>query len=87
MSWHKEQLMAEPEVEAAWRAEFKRVHDTDALQSGPDDPMAALRWSGDEAEVRRLQEDRTHHYLQWISVGAFAAVIVSVIGVGLSFLH
>ena len=26
--------MAEPEVEAAWRAEFTRIHDTEALQNG-----------------------------------------------------
>jgi hypothetical protein len=79
--------MAEPEVEAAWQAEFKRIHDTEAFDSGSDDPMAAFRWSGDEAEARRLQEEHTHHYLRWTFVGAFAAVIVSVIGVGLSFLH
>jgi len=79
--------MAEPEVEAAWQAEFKRIHDTEAFDSGLDDPMAAFRWSGDEAEAQRLQEEHTHHYLRWTFVGAFAAVIVSVIGVGLSFLH
>jgi hypothetical protein len=77
--------MAEPEVEAVWRAEFKRVHDTEAFDSGLDDPMAAFRWSGDEAEARRLREEHAHHYLRWTFVGAFAAVIVSVIGVGLSF--
>jgi hypothetical protein len=79
--------MAEPEVEAAWQAEFKRIHDTEAFDSGLDDPMAAFRWSGDEAEAQRLQEEHNHHYLRWTFVGAFAAVIVSVIGVGLSFLH
>jgi hypothetical protein len=42
---------------------------------------------GHEAEAQRLQEEHTHHYLRWTFVGAFAAVIVSVIGVGLSFLH
>ena len=26
--------MAEPEVEAAWRAEFTRIHDTEAFQNG-----------------------------------------------------
>jgi glycine/D-amino acid oxidase-like deaminating enzyme len=57
--------MAEPEVEAAWQAEFKRIHDTEAFDSGLDDPMAAFRWSGDEAEARRLQEEHTHHYLRW----------------------
>ena len=79
--------MAEPEVEAAWRAEFERVQDTEASNSGANDPKAALRWSGDAAEVRRLQEEHTQHYLQWLSVGAFAVVIVGVIGAGLSFLH
>jgi hypothetical protein len=79
--------MAEPEVEAAWQAEFKRIHDTEVFDSGLDDPMAAFRWSGDEAEAQRLQEEHTHHYLRWTFVGAFAAVIVSVIGVGRSFLH
>ena len=79
--------MAEPEVEAAWRAEFERIHDTEAFDGGPDDPETVFCWSGDEAEAQRLQEEHTHHYLRWTFVGAFAAVIVSVIGVGLSFLH
>ena len=47
--------MAGPEVEAAWRAEFKRIHDTEAFHNASDDPKAAFRWSGDEAEARRLQ--------------------------------
>jgi hypothetical protein len=42
--------MAEPEVEAAWGAEFKRIHATEAFHSGSDDPKATFRWSGDEAE-------------------------------------
>jgi len=79
--------MAEPKVEAVWRAEFKRIHETEAPDSVPDDPKAAFRWSGDEAEARRLQEEHAHHYLRWTFVGAFAAIIVAVIGVGLSFLH
>jgi len=79
--------MAEPEVEAAWGAEFKRIHATEAFDGGSDDPKAAFRWSGDEAEAQRLQEEHTHHYLRWTFVGAFAAVIVGLIGVGLSFLH
>jgi hypothetical protein len=48
--------MAEPEVEAAWRAEFKRIHDTEGFHSGPDNLKAGFRWPGDEAEARRLQE-------------------------------
>jgi hypothetical protein len=74
-------------VEAAWRAEFERIHDTETFDSRPDDPMAAFRCSGDEAKARRLREEHSHHYLRWAFVGAFAAVIVSGIGVGLSFLH
>ena len=55
--------MADPEVEAASRAEFKRVGQTqllDALNSGiADEPMrqAAFRWLGDEAEERQLREE------------------------------
>ena len=79
--------MAEPEVEAAWRAEFKRIHETEAPDSVTDDPKAAFRWSGDEAEARRLQEEHTHHYLRWTFFGAVAVMIVALIGVGLSFLH
>jgi hypothetical protein len=54
-------VTVKPEVEAAWQAEFKRIHDTEAFDSGVDDPMAAFRWSGDQAEVQRLQEEHTHH--------------------------
>jgi hypothetical protein len=79
--------MAEPEVEAALRAEFRRIHETEAFDTGPDTAKAAFRWSGDVAEARRLQEEHSHHYLRWTFVGACAAMIVGVIGVGLSFLH
>ena len=79
--------MAEPELEAAWRAEFRRIHATEAPDSIPDDPKAAFRWSGDETEARRLQEEHTHHYLQWTFFAAAAAMIVALIGVGRSFLH
>ena len=74
--------MAQAEVEAAWQAEFKRIDATEA----PDGPRAAFRWSGDEAEAWRLQEEHAHHYLRWTFVGAFAVMIVGLIGVGLSFL-
>jgi hypothetical protein len=74
--------MAQAEVEAAWQAEFKCIDATEA----PDGPRAAFRWSGDEAEARRLQEEHAHHYLRWTFVGAFAVMIVGLIGVGLSFL-
>jgi hypothetical protein len=58
--------MADPEVEAAWRAEFKRIGEKqlrDALNSGvgiADEPkrQAAFRWLGDEAEERRLREEK-----------------------------
>jgi hypothetical protein len=82
--------MAEPDMEAAWRAEFKRIRETEALHSGnvfPDEPKAAFRWAGDEAEARRLQEEHTLHYLRWTFFAAVAVVIVGLIGVGLSFLH
>jgi hypothetical protein len=87
--------MAEPEVEAAWRAEFKRIGETqlnDALNSGigfTDEPkrQAALRWLGDEAEVQRLREEQTHHYVRWTFFATVAVVIVGLIGVGLALLH
>ena len=81
--------MAEPEFEAAWRNEFKRINPTEATDRNafPDDPKATFRWSGDEAETQRLQEEHTHDYLRLIFVGALAVVIVGIIGVGLSFVH
>jgi hypothetical protein len=81
--------MAEPEVEAAWQAELGRIHETEASHNGDaiiNSAKAAFRWSGDEAEARRLKEEHTHHYVRWTFVGASAAVIVGLIGVGLSFL-
>ena len=63
--------MAEPEVEAAWRAEFERsgVKELrDALSGdGFTDELkrqAALRWLGDEVEARRLREEKTYHYAE-----------------------
>jgi hypothetical protein len=87
--------MADPEVEAAWHAEFNRIGETqlrDALNSGvgiADEPkrQAAFRWLGDEAQARRLREEKTHHYVRWTFFAAIAAVIVGLIGVGLTFLH
>jgi hypothetical protein len=87
--------IAEPEVEAAWRAEFKRIGETrlrDALNSSSgftDEPkrQAAFRWLGDEAEARRLREEQTHHYVRWTLFAAVAAAIVGLIGVGLTLLH
>jgi hypothetical protein len=84
--------LAEPEVEAAWRTEFKRIGETqvrDALDSITDEPkrQAAFRWLGDEAEARRLREEQTRHYVRWTFFAAVAAVIVGLIGVGLAPLH
>ena len=87
--------MAEPEVEAAWRAEFKRIGETqlrDVLNSGvgrADEPnrQPAFRWLGDEAEARRLREEQTHHYLRWTFFAVIAVVIVGLIGVGFTPLH
>jgi hypothetical protein len=84
--------MAEPEVEAAWRAEFKRIGETqirDALNSITDGEkrQAAFRWLGDEAEARRLREEQTHYYVRWTLFAAVATVIVGLIGVGLTLLH
>jgi hypothetical protein len=44
--------------------------------------QAAFRWSGDEAETRRLQEEHTYHYVRWTLFAAVAAVIVGLIVVG-----
>jgi hypothetical protein len=87
--------MAEPEVEAAWRAEFERSGATqlrDALNSGDNftdelKSQAALRWLGDQAEARRLQQEHTYHYVRWTFLVAFAAVIAGFITVGLALLR
>jgi len=87
--------MADPEVEAAWRAEFERIGDTqlrDALNSGvgiADEPkrQAAFRWLGDEAQARRLREEKTYHYVRWTYFAAIAAVIAGLIAVGLALLR
>ncbi len=65
-------------------AEFKRIGETqlrDALNSGggfTDEPkrQAAFRWLGDEAQARRLREEKTYHYVRWTFFAAIAAVIV-----------
>ena len=82
--------MAEPEVEAAWRAEFERSGVTqirDALGGGgvaDEKTQAAFRWLGDEAEARRLQQEQTHHYIKWTLLIAVAIVIAGLIALGLS---
>ena len=78
--------MAEPEVEAAWRAELERVGE-DHDRVSETNRRAAFRWLGDEAEVQRLREESTHHYLRWTVLALIAAVIVGIIAFGLTFLH
>ena len=84
--------MAEPEAQAAWRAEFERAGEgRDYLLNGSstDDTTeeTTFRWQGDEFEVQRLREEREHHYLRWIVLALIAAVIVGLIAIGLTFLH
>jgi len=87
--------MAEPEVEAALRAEQNRTAETkhgDALKSGSDvtdeiKGQAAFRWQGDDSEAQRLREEQAHHYVRWAFLAVLAVVIVGLIGVGLTFLH
>jgi hypothetical protein len=81
--------MAEPEVEAEWRAELERVGgDRDSVsQSGETKRQPAFRWLGDEAEVQRLREESAHHYVRWTVLALIAAVIVGLIAFGLTFLH
>jgi hypothetical protein len=86
--------MAEPEVEAAWRAEFERsgVKELrDALSgNGFTDELkrqAALRWLGDEVEARRLREEKTSHYVRGTLLIVVAAVIAGLIAVGLAQLR
>jgi hypothetical protein len=88
----KDSLMAEPEVEAAWRAEFKRsgateLHDASNNGGGSTDELKTFRWPGDEAEARRLQQEKTYHYVRWILLVAVAAVIAGLIAVGLAQLR
>ena len=85
--------MAEPEVEAAWRAEFERSGVTqihDALSGGgftDEKRQAAFRWLGDEAEAQRLQQQQTYHYIRWTFLIAVAVVIAVLIALGLSLLR
>jgi hypothetical protein len=86
--------MAEPEVEAAWRAEFERSGAKelrDALNSdGFTNELkrqAAFRWLGDEAEAQRLQQEQAYHYVRWTFLVAVAAVITGLNAVGLAVLR
>ena len=82
--------MAKLKLEASWREEFKRVDEAQSRDRSNgglfEDPkrQASLRWRGDEA---RLRYEQTHHYFQWTSVAVVAAVIVSLVMIGLTFLH
>ncbi len=84
--------MTELEVEAAWRAELNRIAGPDGRKGGGDvtdelKRQAAFRWLGDEPEAQRLREEQNHHYVRWAIFAAVAAVIVRLIGVGLTFLQ
>jgi hypothetical protein len=86
--------MAEPEVEAALRAELKRSGATqlrDANTGGGFTnelkTQTVFRWLGDEAEAQRLQQDHTYHYVRWTFLIALAAVIAGLIAVGLALLR
>ena len=86
--------MAEPEVEAAWRAEFERSGAKE-LRDAPNGDgftnelkrQAAFRWLGDEAEAQRLQQDQTNHYVRSIFLVVLGAVIAGLIAVGLALLR
>ena len=90
---HERSRMAEPEVEAAWRAEFERsgvkeLRDALSGDSFSDElkRQAAFRWLGDEAEAQRLHQEQTYHYVRWTFLVAVAAVIAGLIAVGLALL-
>jgi len=84
--------MAEPEVEAAWRAELKRISEkqqpSDTLGSGStSNKLVPLHWLGDEVEARRLRQEHAYHYLRWTFIAAIGAVIAILIAEGLTLLH
>jgi hypothetical protein len=85
--------MAKLKLEAAWGEEFKRVGEAEPRGPGNrgliEEPkeQVSLRWGGDEAESRRLQDEQSHRYFQWTFVSVVAAVIVGFIVFGLTFLH
>jgi hypothetical protein len=83
--------MAEPEVEAAWRAELERISEkqpSDTLDSSSASKrQVPLNWLGDEVEGRRLRQEHAHHYLRWTFIAAIGAVIAILIAEGLTLLH
>jgi hypothetical protein len=46
-----------------------------------------FKWLGEQAEARRVREERTYRYVQWTFFAALAAVFVGVIGVLVTLLH
>ena len=86
--------MAEPEVEAAWRAEFERSGAKELRDALDGDGFtnelkrqAAFRWLGDEAEVQRLQQEHTYHYVRWTFLVVLGVVIAGLVAVGLALLR
>jgi hypothetical protein len=83
--------MAKLKLEGSWREELKPVAAAQTRDPGSasEEPkgQTSLRWGGDEAESRRLLDEQTSHYFRWTFVAAVAAVIVSLIAFGLTFLH
>jgi len=49
--------------------------------------QAAFRWLGDEAEVQRLQQEHTYHYVRWTFFVVLGVVIAGLIAVGLALLR
>jgi hypothetical protein len=90
---HERSQMAEPEVEAAWRAKFERsgakeprdVLDSDGFRNELK-RQAAFRWLGGEAEVQRLQQEHTF-YVRWTFFVVLGVVIAGLIAVGLALLR
>ena len=86
--------MAEPEVEAAWRAEFERSGAKELRDALDGDGFtnelnrqAAFRWLGDEAEVQRLHQEQTYRYVRWTFLVVLGVVIAGRIAVGLALLR
>ncbi len=86
--------MAQPEVEAAWRAEFERSGAKELRDALDGDGFtnelkrqAAFRWLGDESEVQRLQQEQTYHYVRWTLLIVLGVVIAGLIAVGLALLR
>jgi hypothetical protein len=83
--------MPSAEEEAKWRAEFEAAGETeirDGLNLMQDEPKRqfAFRWLREEAGARKLRDEQTHRYVRWTFWAALAAVIVGIIGVGVTLL-